>query len=95
MRKYEIMYIIRPTVLEDDRKALIEELNTIFTSRGAEVTKVSEWGMKDLAYEIEKHKKGYYVVLEVVSNDEARIEFDRIVRIKETIIRYLILKDER
>ncbi len=95
MRKYEIMYVIRPTVLEDDRKALIEELNTIFTSRGAEVTKVTEWGMKDLAYEIEKHKKGYYVVLDVVSNDEARIEFDRIVRIKETIIRYLILKDER
>ncbi len=95
MRKYEIMYVIRPTVLEDDRKALIEELNTIFTSRGAEVTKVTEWGMKDLAYEIEKHKKGYYVVLDVVSNDEARIEFDRIVRIKESIIRYLILKDER
>ena len=95
MRKYEIMYVIRPTVLEDDRKVLIEELNTISTSRGAEVTKVNEWGMKDLAYEIEKHKKGYYVVLDVVSNDEARIEFDRIVRIKETIIRYLILKDER
>ena len=95
MRKYEIMYVIRPTVLEDDRKALIEELNTIFTSRGAEVTKVNEWGTRDLAYEIEKHKKGYYVVLDVVSNDEARIEFDRIVRIKESIIRYLILKDER
>ena len=95
MRKYEIMYVIRPTVLEDDRKALIEELNLIFTSRGAEVTKVNEWGMRDLAYEIEKHKKGYYVVLDVVSNDEARIEFDRIVRIKESIIRYLILKDER
>ena len=95
MTKYEIMYVIRPTVLEDDRKALIEELNTIFTSRGAEVTNVNEWGMRELAYEIEKHRKGYYVVLDVVSNDEARIEFDRIVRIKESIIRYLILKDER
>ena len=95
MTKYEIMYVIRQTVLEDDRKALIEELNTIFTSRGAEVTNVNEWGMKDLAYEIQKHKKGYYVVLDVVSNDEARIEFDRIVRIKENIIRYIILKDER
>ena len=95
MTKYEIMYVIRPTVLEDARKALIEELNTIFTSRGAEVTNVNEWGIKDLAYEIEKHKKGYYVVLDVVSNDEARIEFDRVVRIKEDIIRYIILKDER
>jgi small subunit ribosomal protein S6 len=95
MTKYEIMYIIRPTVLEDDRKALIEELNTIFTSRGAELTKVNEWGMKELAYEIQKHKKGYYVILDVVTNDEARIEFDRVVRIKEDVIRYLILKDVR
>jgi small subunit ribosomal protein S6 len=93
MTKYEIMYIIRPTVLEDDRKALIEELNTIFTSRNSEVTKVNEWGMRDLAYEIEKHKKGYYVVLDVNANDDARIEFDRVVRIKEDIIRYIILKD--
>lgn len=95
MTKYEIMYIIRPTVLEDDRKALIEELNEIFTSRNSEVTNVNEWGMKDLAYEIEKHRKGYYVVLDVVANDEARIEFDRVVRIKEDVIRYLILKDVR
>lgn len=93
MTKYEIMYVIRPTVLEDDRKVLIEELNTIFTSRGAEVTNVNEWGLKELAYEIQNHRKGYYVVLDVVSNDDARIEFDRVVRIKEDVIRYLILKD--
>lgn len=95
MKKYEIMYIIRPTVLEDDRKALVEELNAIFTSRGAELVKVNEWGMKELAYEIQKHKKGYYVVLDVISNEEARAEFDRVVRIKEDIIRHMILKDER
>jgi small subunit ribosomal protein S6 len=95
MKKYEIMYIIRPTVLEDERVALIEELNNIFTSRGSEVLKTSEWGTRELAYEIEKHKKGYYVVLDVLTSEEARAEFDRVVRIKEDIIRYLILKDER
>lgn len=95
MRKYEIMYIIRPTVLEDDRKVLIEELNNVFTSRGAEVLSEDEWGMKDLAYEIQKHKKGYYVVLSVKTNDDARIEFDRLVRIKEDVIRHLIIRDER
>ncbi|MBU1020863.1 MAG: 30S ribosomal protein S6 [Firmicutes bacterium] len=95
MKKYEIMYIIRPTVLEDERVALIEELSNIFTSRGAEILKTSEWGTRELAYEIEKHKKGYYVVLDVLTSEEARAEFDRVVRIKEDIIRYLILKDER
>ena len=95
MSKYEIMYVIRPTVLEDDRKALIEELHNIFTSRNSEITLVNEWGMKELAYEIEKHRKGYYVLIDVVATEEARAEFDRIVRIKEDVIRYLILRDER
>ena len=95
MRKYEIMYIIRPTVLEDDRNALIAELNEVFTSRGGEVLETNEWGMKDLAYEIQKHKKGYYVVLSVNSDNDARTEFDRLVRIKEDVIRHLILRDER
>lgn len=94
MRKYEIMYIIRPTVLEDERKALIEELNAIFESNGSAVTNVDEWGMKELAYEIEDHKKGYYVVLEVQSTDEARREFERVIRIKEDVIRHIIIKDE-
>ena len=89
------MYIIRQTVLEDDRKVLIEELNEIITSRGGEILEMNEWGMKDLAYEIQKHKKGYYVVLSVNCNDEARIEFDRVVRIKEDLIRHIILRDER
>ena len=95
MKKYEIMYIIRPTLLEDDRKALIAEISDIFTSRKAEVTKLNEMGTRDLAYEIDKHKKGYYVLMDVVTNDEARVEFERIVRIKEDIIRHLVLRNER
>ena len=95
MRKYEIMYVIRPTVLEDDRKVLVEELHAIFTDRGAEIVEVDEWGMRDLAYEIEKHKKGYYIVLTVNTEDAARIEFDRVVRIKEDIIRHIIIRDVR
>lgn len=95
MRKYEIMYIIRPTVLEDDRNALIAELNDVFTSRDGEILAQDDWGMRDLAYEIQKHRKGYYVVLSVNCNDDARIEFDRLARIKEDMIRHMIIRDER
>jgi small subunit ribosomal protein S6 len=95
MRKYEIMYIIRPNLLEDDRKKLIESLNDVFTSMDSEVVKVNEWGMRDLAYEIQDFKKGYYVVLDVKATEEARAEFDRLIRLKEEIIRYLIIKDVR
>lgn len=95
MTKYEIMYVIRPTATEERRKELMEELHEIFTSRGSEIVNVNEWGMRDLAYEIQKHKKGYYVVVDVLANDDARNEFDRVVKIREDVIRYMILKDVR
>ncbi len=95
MTKYEIMYIIRPTVSEEARKALIEELSNIFTTMQSEVTKLDEWGTRDLAYEIEKHDKGYYVVMDVNATQEARSEFERVIGLKEDIIRHLIIKDVR
>ncbi|MGM0435711.1 MAG: 30S ribosomal protein S6 [Bacillota bacterium] len=95
MTKYEIMYIIRPTLEEDARKAIIEKINGVFTSNDSEVTNVDEWGMRQLAYEIEKHSKGYYVVLNVKATQEARAEFERIVNLQEDIIRYIMIKDVR
>jgi small subunit ribosomal protein S6 len=95
MKKYEIMYIIRPDLEEATRKALIEELNAIFKAHDSNVVKVSEWGLRELAYEIQKLHKGYYVVLDVEATEEARAEFDRVIRLKEDVIRYLIISDVR
>ena len=94
MRKYEIMYIIRPTLEPEARAALIAELNTILTDRGAEQLKVSEWGTRDLAYEIADFKKGYYVVIAVVTTPEATVEIDRVMKIKEDILRHIIVSRE-
>lgn len=91
MRKYEIMYIVRPTLDESATKSLIKEFNNIFESMDSKVTKCEEKGLKDLAYEIEKHTKGYYVLLEVESTNEALEEFKRKVRISEDIIRNIEL----
>jgi small subunit ribosomal protein S6 len=51
MRKYEIMYIIRPNIEEEAKKALVERFNTILSDNGAEV-EAKEWGKRRLAYEI-------------------------------------------
>lgn len=95
MTKYEIMYIIRPNVEEDARKALIEQLHNVFTQNNSSIVKVNEWGLRELAYEIDHLTKGYYVVLDVEATEEARAEFDRVTRLNEDVIRYLILKDVR
>ncbi|ERJ13344.1 30S ribosomal protein S6 [Haloplasma contractile] len=93
MRKYEIMYIIRPTVEEDSRKALVENFNKVLTDNNAEV-EVKDWGMRSLAYEIDDLRKGHYILLNVKANTEAIDEFDRLARINEDIIRYIVVKDE-
>lgn len=93
MKKYEVMYIIRPTVEEEDIKKLIAQINDIFVTRDSKILELKEIGLKDLAYEIEHHRKGYYVWLSVEANAEAVAEFNRVVRITEQLIRYIIVKE--
>jgi small subunit ribosomal protein S6 len=58
--------------------------------------KVDEWGMRDLAYEINDFKKGYYVVLDVNASTDAINEVDRVIKIKEDIIRHIVIaRDEK
>ena len=94
MRKYTGMYILKPTLTEDQIKANVEELNALFTSRGGEILSEEEWGLKELAYEINDFAKGYYVKFAVNANNEAVAEYDRICNIKETVIRHILVKDE-
>ncbi len=93
MKKYEVMYIIRPEVEEEARKALMEEINNAFAANASTVDKVDEWGIRDLAYEIAKVKKGYYVVLNVTATVEALNEFTRLANIKENIIRHIVVAE--
>ena len=94
MRKYTGMYILKPTLTEEQIKANIEEVNDLFTSRGGEILSVDEWGLKELAYLIEDFSKGYYVKFAVNANNEAVKEYDRICNIKETIIRHILVKED-
>ncbi|CAM3712337.1 30S ribosomal protein S6 [Erysipelothrix urinaevulpis] len=92
MRNYELMYIVKPTLDEDYRTDLIERLHAILTNNGATVEKVDEWGLRDLAYEINDFKKGYYVVTTFKSENEAINEFNRLVRINKDVMRHMIVR---
>ncbi len=93
MKSYTGMYIIRPTLTEDGYKAIIADINNLFTTKGGRIMEVNEWGMKDLAYEINDFRKGYYVKFIVEADQEAVAEYDRICNIKEDIIRHIIVRD--
>jgi small subunit ribosomal protein S6 len=96
MKKYEVMFIIRPAVEEEARKSLIDEMSSIFTNNGSTVLDVNtkDWGMRDLAYTIKGETKGFYVLMNVEATPAAISEFNRIANIKETLIRHIIVVNE-
>lgn len=95
MRAYEIMYIIRPNIEDEAKKALVERFNTILTDNGAELTEAKEWGKRRLAYEINDFRDGYYQLVKVNSDSAAVEEFSRLAKISEDIIRHMVTKDEK
>jgi small subunit ribosomal protein S6 len=93
MNKYKGMYIIRPDLTEDQFKSVIDEMNKVFTENGGEILGVDVWGMRDMAYEINDFRKGYYVVFTTNASPVAVAEYDRISNIREDIIRHIIVRD--
>lgn len=94
MRKYEIMYIIRPDIEEEAKTALLERFNKILTDNGAEIEKVDEKGKKRLAYEIKDYHDGYYILVSFSSDETAINEFDRLAKFSEDIIRHMIIRTD-
>lgn len=95
MNKYEIMFIVRPDLEEANIKGVADSMKKLVESKGAKVLESKEIGQRELAYEINKYKTGYYFLLVVESlNNDATVEFDRVALINEDIIRHLIVKVE-
>jgi small subunit ribosomal protein S6 len=92
MRKYEVMYIIRPEVEQEAVQAIVEKFNGII-GNGGEVTKQNVMGKRRLAYEINKIRDGIYVLIHFNATSEVITELDRVIKITDEIIRYLIVKD--
>ncbi|MDD2217219.1 MAG: 30S ribosomal protein S6 [Eubacteriales bacterium] len=93
MIKYEVMFIIDPTLEEEKRETVVETVKSIIADDG-EVSKVDVWGMRRLAYPIQKKNEGYYVVIEFLGNNTLPKELDRRLKISESVMRHLIVNKE-
>lgn len=92
MKNYEIMCILMPTLEQSELDKEILTLSKILTDNGAKLTgtNTEAWGMRDLAYEIKKQSKGYYVVFTMTSEAKAIDEFNRITRLDPKVLRSLV-----
>lgn len=94
MRKYEVMYIIRPDLEQEQIQAAIEKFQGIITNNGGEITNHDVMGKRRLAYEINKFRDGHYVLINFNAAPEVVAELDRVMKISDEIIRYLIVNNE-
>lgn len=92
MRNYETMFIIRPGLDEEATKAVIEKFSNLLKEKGAEVEAVEEWGMRRLAYEVNKLREGYYVLITFKAEPETVAELERVFKINSDILRSIVVR---
>ncbi|NLG89676.1 MAG: 30S ribosomal protein S6 [Clostridiaceae bacterium] len=91
MKKYEAIFVIN-ALLEDEKiQEIITTVKNLVES-SAQLEKVDEWGKKRLAYEVDNQKEGYYVLIHFSAEPDFPAELERIFKITEGIMKYLIVK---
>ena len=95
MKNYEVLLILDPVMDDSEKNAMIERVKEIIND-GGEAGEVDIWGNRKLAYEINKKKDGFYVLIQFKANADMPKELDRRLRISDSIMRHIIVcKDEQ
>ncbi|MFW5985337.1 MAG: 30S ribosomal protein S6 [Halanaerobiaceae bacterium] len=91
-REYETMVILSPELEKEDRASIIERVENNITKNDGEIIETDEWGTRELAYEINDYKAGYYTVIEFKGNNEVIDDLEYDYRILDDVLRFLIVR---
>lgn len=94
MREYEVVYIFDASLEEDAINEKLDRFHPLVAGNGGEIAAVDHWGVRQLAYPVQKHASGYYVVSQFKADPASLPEFERIIRLDEQLLRYLIVLSE-
>ncbi|MBR1385792.1 MAG: 30S ribosomal protein S6 [Bacilli bacterium] len=95
MNKYELIFIVKPDLEESQIKGVNDSIKAMLLEKKANILEAKEWGQKELAYEINKYKTGYYFYYLIEEKgSKAEKEFNRVALINENIIRHITVKVE-
>ncbi len=90
MRKYELMCVIQPDLDETAFNSVLEKVKGWISESGGNVDKAEVWGRRRLAYLINKHREGQYVLMNVTMNPNATFDLERNLRFQESILRHML-----
>jgi len=92
LRDYELVVILSPELAEEDIPAAIDRLSRLIVDRGGEVKDVDRWGRRKLAYPINKHLEGNYLVTQVRLEPDRTSDVEAGLRISEEVLRHLLMR---
>ena len=92
MALYESVIIGRQDLTPSQFETIINKFISVITSFKGEIKKKENWGLRNLAYKINKNRKGHYILLNIDAKSEAILEYERLMRLDEDIIRFLTIK---
>ena len=94
-RKYETMIIAQPDLEEDQVKALLDDVSALISREGGEVTGVDVWGLRRLEFPIKHQENGHYAVVNFQSGTDLIKELDRVMAIRDDVLRIKTLVREK
>ncbi len=94
MNKYELALVVSAKVDEEVRTATVEKAKEAVTSLGGQITNVDDWGIKQLAYEIQKMNEGFYYFIQFDAQPEIPGQLEQKLRIMDNVLRYLVVRAE-
>lgn len=92
MRKFETLLLLSPELATDAREALLGTFTGVIEREQGKIANVDHWGMRDLAYPVQKQMRGYYVRLEYLAPGEGIAELERIIRISDGVYKFITVK---
>lgn len=92
MNCYETLFVVKPTLTEQEIASQVAKIKDILTREGAELIATDDIGMRRLAYAVEKQTRGYYTVLYYKAEGSKIAEIERNLKINEDIIKFLTVK---
>ena len=94
MRNYELVYILRPDLEDENLESVRAKIEQLITASGGQVLQVDSWGLRRLAYSIQRFGEGYYVLAKINLDAEAIQELRRGLGLTEEVIRYLLIRTD-
>jgi small subunit ribosomal protein S6 len=92
MRTYEELFIVKPDAAEEETDQVVEQVRQVITSGGGSVNKLEKWGIRKLAYKVQKQHEGYYVLVQFSSSPEAVKEIERRLRVSDLVLKFLTVR---